>query len=62
MMRLEFWPDYGPGPLWNDEGTPTDLGSLGISPELAERVRVWSQSLGGASRLLFNSLGFRTSL
>lgn len=42
MMRLEFWPDYGPGPLWNDNGKPIDPESLGISPDLAERVRLWN--------------------
>jgi hypothetical protein len=42
MLRLEFWPDYGSGPLWSDEGKPLALGSLGISPMLAERVRLWN--------------------
>ncbi|WP_416430459.1 hypothetical protein [Paenarthrobacter nicotinovorans] len=46
MMRLEFWPDYGPGPLWSDEGNAVDLGSLGISPELAEQVRFWNSQYG----------------
>jgi hypothetical protein len=42
MTRLEFWPDYGPGPLWDEDGNPVDLGLLGISQELAERVRLWN--------------------
>lgn len=42
MMRLEFWPDYGSGPLWSDEGKALALESLGISPVLAERVRLWN--------------------
>lgn len=42
MTRLEFWPDYGPGPLWTEKGKPVDLESLGISPELAERVLLWN--------------------
>ena len=43
MMRLEFWPDYGSGPVWSDEGKALALESLGISPVLAERVRLWKR-------------------
>lgn len=46
MKRLEFWPDCGPGPLWSNEGKPVDLESLGISSELAERVRLWNSQYG----------------
>jgi len=42
MTRLEFWPDYGTGPLWTDKGKPVYLESLGISPQLAEGVRLWN--------------------
>lgn len=44
MTRLEFWPDYGPGPLWNDNGQPVEPESLAISPGLAARVRLWNSS------------------
>lgn len=42
MTRLEFRPDYGPGPLWTEEGKPVDLPSLGFPPGLVERVRLWN--------------------
>lgn len=42
MTRLEFWPDYGAGPLWTAEGRPADLESLGLPLELVERVRSWN--------------------
>lgn len=44
MMRLEFWPDYGPGPVWNAEGKPVALESLGISTGLAARVWSWNSA------------------
>ena len=39
---LEFWPDYGPGPLWTEGGKPADLTSLELDPDLAERVTAWN--------------------
>ena len=42
MTVLEFWPDYGPGPLWTDDGQPVDLSSLGLSRDLVERVAAWN--------------------
>lgn len=42
MTLLEFWPDYGPGPLWTESGTPVDLASLGIDPALAHRIKTWN--------------------
>ena len=42
MTRLEFWPDYGAGPLWTDEGKPADLESLSLPHDLVERVRSWN--------------------
>ncbi|GAB3572119.1 hypothetical protein GCM10027405_38740 [Arthrobacter alkaliphilus] len=42
MTRLEFWPDYGSGPVWTENGEPVALGSLGISLELSERLRLWN--------------------
>lgn len=44
MTRVEFWPDYGSGRVWNDDGRPVDLESLGISPGLAARVRLWDSA------------------
>jgi hypothetical protein len=37
----EFWPDYGPGPLWTD-GKPVDLTLLGMDRYLVERVAAWN--------------------
>jgi hypothetical protein len=39
---LEFWPDYGPGPLWTEGGAPVDLGSLGMDRGLVQRVEAWN--------------------
>jgi hypothetical protein len=44
MTRLEFWPDYGSGPLWNEDGKPVELESFGISAGLAARARLWNSS------------------
>jgi len=38
---LEFWPDYGPGPLWTQDGQPVDLASLGLGRRLTEEVEAW---------------------
>ncbi len=38
MTVLEFWPDYGLGPLWTDDSKPSDLASLGIDRGLAEQL------------------------
>lgn len=42
MMMLEFWPDYGSGPLWTEDGKAADLRSLGLPEELAEQLTVWN--------------------
>lgn len=42
VTELEFWPDYGPGPLWDDEGKPVDLNSLGLDKGLVARVEAWN--------------------
>jgi hypothetical protein len=39
---LEFWPDYGPGPLWTDDGKPVDLNSLQMDRGLVETVAAWN--------------------
>lgn len=41
VTRVEFWPDYGPGPLWDDGGRVVELDGLGLAPELVERIRSW---------------------
>lgn len=41
VMQLEFWPDYGPGPLW-EQGKPADLRSLGLPRELAKQLTSWN--------------------
>lgn len=41
-MLLEFWPDYGAGPLWTEGGVAADLGSLGLPDELAEELASWN--------------------
>ena len=39
---LEFWPDYGGGPLWTSEGATADLGALPLSPGLRLRLADWN--------------------
>lgn len=41
MVALEFWPDYGAGPLW-DDGRPADLASLSIDQDLIDRLTAWN--------------------
>lgn len=41
MIQLEFWPDYGAGPLW-EQGKPGDLRSLGLPRELSEQLMSWN--------------------
>jgi hypothetical protein len=43
---LEFWPDYGPGPVWTDDGRPVDLGHLGVDPDLVAEVAAWNDAYG----------------
>lgn len=40
--EVEFWPDYGSGPLWHRNGEPADLATLGLAPELVERLTDWN--------------------
>ena len=42
MTRVEFWPDYGSGPLWTEDGAPIDPRSLGLTDDLAEQLELWS--------------------
>jgi hypothetical protein len=39
---MEFWPDYGPGPVWTEEGVPVDLGGLGVPPALVAELAEWN--------------------
>lgn len=41
MQVFEFWPDYGPGPLWAG-GTAVPLDRLGLPDGLAEQLRSWN--------------------
>ncbi|HWM73633.1 MAG TPA: hypothetical protein VNQ53_07825 [Nocardioides sp.] len=41
MTILEFWPDYGAGPLWSD-GKPADLASLGLGEHLRSELTEWN--------------------
>jgi hypothetical protein len=42
MVQLEFWPDYGGGPLWEPDGTAVDLASLALPEDLCSRVQAWN--------------------
>jgi hypothetical protein len=41
VTTFEFWPDYGPGPLWN-EGKAVDMLSLGLPQQLAQELKAWN--------------------
>ena len=41
MNQLEFWPEYGSGPLWAG-GDRVDLTELGLPSELAGRLVAWN--------------------
>ncbi|WP_097188893.1 hypothetical protein [Ornithinimicrobium cerasi] len=41
-MMLEFWPDYGAGPLWTEDGKPADLGALELPSDLVEQLKTWN--------------------
>lgn len=41
MIELEFWPDYGVGPLWLD-GRSVDPTDLNLDVALAKRLRDWN--------------------
>ena len=42
MTLFEFWPDHGPGPLWDASGNPVALEELDLPQALAERLRSWN--------------------
>ncbi|TFB84115.1 hypothetical protein E3O44_16685 [Cryobacterium algoricola] len=44
-ITLEWWPDYGAGPLWRSSGrggAPAELESLALSDGLKNRLRDWN--------------------
>jgi len=41
VMDLEFWPDYGAGPLWSG-GRTVEPEDLELDPSLATRLRDWN--------------------
>lgn len=42
VTLIEFWPDYGPGPLWTEDGRSVDPRALGLPEILAERLVAWN--------------------
>ena len=44
VEALEFWPDYGPGPLWNRDGKAADLDALRLPGDLAQRLAAFNGS------------------
>jgi hypothetical protein len=42
VINLEFWPDYGPGPLWSADGQPADLAALPLGDELRQELVDWN--------------------
>lgn len=44
MSLIEFWPDYGQGPLWSPDGTPVDPASLGLPDDLVQQLSLWNGS------------------
>lgn len=40
---LEFWPDYGPGPLWL-KGAPAPLSALNLPADLSDRLQLWNEA------------------
>ena len=41
---LEYWPDYGEGPLWSADGKPADLGALPLDDGLRQSLIAWNAS------------------
>ena len=49
VKQLEFWPEYGAGPLWA-EGVGVDPTQLGLPTELVERLVAWNARYGDERR------------
>lgn len=43
MTQLEFWPDYGAGPLWTQDGQVADLAQLGLPGGLSSQLLSWNE-------------------
>jgi hypothetical protein len=39
---LEFWPEYGGGPLWTEMGQSVDLSNLEVSTDLKTQLSTWN--------------------
>ena len=44
MQVIEFWPDYGSGPLWGEDGRAIDPRSVGLSARLASELAAFNRS------------------
>lgn len=44
MRSIEFWPDYGQGPLWSPDGETVDPASLGLPDDLVQQLSLWNGS------------------
>jgi hypothetical protein len=42
LPLLEYWPDYGAGPLWQKDGVVADLDALSLPGDLAERLHAFN--------------------
>ena len=42
-VTLEFWPDYGDGPVWTPDGKVADLAGLGLSHDLIAALGAWNR-------------------
>ena len=51
---LEFWPEYGDGPLWSPDGQAVDLVALSLSADLVDALRAWNATYDD-SKLPFES-------
>lgn len=61
LELLEFWPDYGHGPLWWRRGTPADLDALGLPGDLTQRLKMFNDAYE-EQRLPVNGAGDAASL
>lgn len=43
LPALEFWPDYGDGPLWSG-GDPVDLDTVGLAADLTARLTAFNEA------------------
>lgn len=55
-MVLEFWPEYGSGPLWSDDGKHVDLRSLDLGVDVIEELEAWNSQYA-ENKIPLESLG-----